>query len=257
MSLQNTARILAEARTNGIRLESYPADEPANIAEAYAAQKHMIEAIPAPVTGWKVGFTSETARKAASISEPLSGPLFENSIYEDGSTIKIKEGDLLLLEAEIAFTLASDLGPRQHPYERQDITKAIQNVLPIFELVNKRLPGTVKEKPEWLILDGNINQAIICGPALAYDASMQLPDETVSVSVNEEKQSDGIGSNAMGDPVSVLVWLANHMRERGITMKKGDLIATGLVSDLIECQPGDHIQADFASLGTVTMSLSK
>jgi 2-keto-4-pentenoate hydratase len=257
MSLQNTARILAEARINGIRLESYPACEPKNLQDAYDAQMHLIEAMPAPVAGWKVGFTSETARKAASISEPLSGPLFEDSIYDDGSTIQIGKNDFLLLEAEIGFTLGADLGPRQEAYEREDIIKAIKSVHPIFELVNKRLPGTLKETPEWILCDGTINQAIVCGPALAYDASMQLPDETVSVSVNGNKRSDGIGANAMGDPVSVLLWLANHVRERGITMKQGHLIATGLVSDLIECQPGDHIQAEFASLGTVTISLSK
>lgn len=257
MSLQNTARILAEARTNGIRLESYPVDEPTNLKDAYEVQMHLIEAMPAPVTGWKVGFTSETARKAAFISEPLSGPLFENSIHEDGSTVKIKKNDFLLLEAEIGFTLGANLGPRQNPYEREDVIKAIQSIHPIFELVNKRLPGTLKETPEWITADSTINQAIVRGPAVAYDPSMQLSAETVSVAVNGKKRSDGIGSNAMGDPVTVLVWLANHARERGITMKKGNLIATGLISDLIQCEPGDHIRADFANLGTVSMSLSR
>lgn len=247
-----TGKMLAEARSGGQRLETYPEDKPQTLQEAYATQQHMIAAMPAPVVGWKVGFTSDTARAAAGIAEPIFGPLFEDAVHDDDAVITVADNDLMILEPEIGFVMATDLPPRDEPYMRDDILQAIARVHPIFELVNKRLPGTLQETPEWLAADGAINQAIIMGAGQAFVPGREFVDEGVIVALNGADLSKGIGANAMGDPIAVLLWLANNMREKGMTLRAGDLVATGLLSDLIYCKNGDTCHATFDTLGSVT-----
>lgn len=216
----------------------------------------MARAMEEPIVGWKVGFTSATARKAAGVREPLAGPLFKTSIFASGATIDVKLDDLKIVEAEIGFKLKTDLSPSQTTYTRDAVVAAIGTVHPIFEIVNKRLPGDLQETPEWLVADGSINQAVVVGRGSTFDADISLKAETVVFKANGKPISEGIGANAMEDPIGVLVWLVNHLSSRGITLKAGELVATGLLCDLVYGEVGIPYSADFQSLGSVTMAFS-
>jgi len=82
-----------------------------------------------------------------------------------------------------------------------------------------------------------------------------MATETVSVSLDGEPVTNGIGANALGDPLNVVVWLANHLSGRGITLKSGDWVSTGLLSDVVIANAGSIIIAEFQSLGTVSLEL--
>ncbi|WP_424944673.1 2-keto-4-pentenoate hydratase [Aliiroseovarius crassostreae] len=256
MTLQEIGAAIAESRKSCKRLLKYPSPMPKSLEDAYIVQEHMARAMGEPVVGWKVGFTSATARKAAGVSEPLAGPLFQETILGNGATVDVNVDDLKIVEAEIGFRLKGDLPPSKAPYTREAVVAAIGTVHPIFEIVNKRLPGDVKETPEWLVADGSINQAVVVGDGSAFDAKKPLTAETVVLSANDKPISEGIGANAMDDPVTVLVWLANHLSARGIPLKTGELVATGLLCDLVFGEVGITYCADFQSLGTVTMAFA-
>jgi 2-keto-4-pentenoate hydratase len=51
-----------------------------------------------------------------------------------------------------------------------------------------------------------------------------------------------------------LVWLANTLCEQGKQLKSGDLVSTGVCTDIYLAKPGDHIIADFGTLGTAEVS---
>jgi 2-keto-4-pentenoate hydratase len=46
-----------------------------------------------------------------------------------------------------------------------------------------------------------------------------------------------------------LVWLANILCEQGNQLKAGDLVSTGVCTDIYFTESVDHIVADFGSLG--------
>lgn len=256
MTLQEIGAAIAKARKSCKRLLEYPVPMPEDLEVAYIIQEHMARAMEDTIVGWKVGFTSEVARKAAGVSEPLAGPLFRETILDSGARIDVSLDDLKIIEAEIGFRLKRSLPPSQTKYTREEVVAAIGTVHPIFEIVNKRLPGDLKETPEWLVADGSINQAVVVGRGSTFNAEKPLISETVIMSANGKPISEGIGANAMGDPVSVLVWLANHLSARGISLEEGELVATGLLCDLVFGAVGITYCADFRSLGTVTMTFA-
>ena len=51
-----------------------------------------------------------------------------------------------------------------------------------------------------------------------------------------------------------LVWLANTLCEQGKMLKTGDLVSTGVCTDIYLAEPGDHIVADFGKLGIAEVS---
>ena len=70
------------------------------------------------------------------------------------------------------------------------------------------------------------------------------------VRVNGEVVSEGAGSNVLGDPWNVMVWLANHLERPGAsTLEAGHVVTTGSAADVIQCQPGDTVTAEFGPIG--------
>ena len=51
--------------------------------------------------------------------------------------------------------------------------------------------------------------------------------------------------------MNVMVWLANQQSKSGRGLKAGDIVSTGTCTGLDGVKPGDHVLADFGSLGSV------
>ncbi|RPI35320.1 MAG: hydratase, partial [Hyphomicrobiaceae bacterium] len=58
-----------------------------------------------------------------------------------------------------------------------------------------------------------------------------------------------------GDPMNVMVWLANQQSGFGRGLKAGDIVSTGTCTGLADVAPGDVVVADFGSLGCVELML--
>jgi 2-keto-4-pentenoate hydratase len=67
---------------------------------------------------------------------------------------------------------------------------------------------------------------------------------------------EGIGANALGDPRLALTWLANHLAQRGIGLKEGDLITTGTCITPAVIAPGDQMVVEFVGLGRVAVAFN-
>ncbi|MFK8034730.1 MAG: 2-keto-4-pentenoate hydratase [Hyphomicrobiales bacterium] len=257
MDVQAIGTLLAKTRLEADRLDEYPSAAPVNMAEAYAIQVAMTEAMQLPIAGWKVGSTSQAARTALGIDEPISGPVFETMVSPGPAAVPVGENDLRIVEVEIGFRLKSALEARDAPYTKQEVLDAIASVHPMFEVANKRLPGSPKEAAVWIVSDGAFNQAIVYGNGIPFDEEMDLANETVRVAIDGTHATDGIGSNALGDPLEVMVWIANHLSARGIGLKANDWISSGLIGDILQPKQGATIVAEFSSIGTLTLKLSE
>lgn len=254
MDIDRTAQIIAQARKDGIKLEAYPDDPPQDLSEAFRVQDALIAAMDQPVVGWKVGLTSQTARTMMGLTECLAGPMFKDGLQNNPGTFHVAPHDLAIVEAEIGFRMRETLAPSPVPFEEKEVLAAIGTVHPVFELVNKRLPGGIKERAEWVIADGTLHHGLIYGAGKTFDAEMNLNAETVSVSVDGAQVTEGVGTNVIGGPLGIMVWLANHLSQRGKTLNAGDWVATGLVCDVVIAKPGQQIEARFSSLGSVALT---
>jgi 2-keto-4-pentenoate hydratase len=81
-----------------------------------------------------------------------------------------------------------------------------------------------------------------------------LPNHRLKLFCNGEEVADGLGSRALGDPLNVMVWIANRLRG-GEGLKAGEIVSTGTCTGLIRVAPGDFLMADFGAIGLIKARL--
>jgi 2-keto-4-pentenoate hydratase len=68
------------------------------------------------------------------------------------------------------------------------------------------------------------------------------------------RQYVGHGKNVLGDPLTALAWLADELRKLGLTLRAGEVVTTGTCHPPLPIAAGDIVEADFGSLGIVSVA---
>ena len=87
-------------------------------------------------------------------------------------------------------------------------------------------------------------------------ADVDLRAHRVAMTINGNAKGQGDGARALGDPLNVMVWLANRQSKRGRGLTQGMCVSTGTCTGLDPIGPGDHVAADFGSLGSVVIDVA-
>ena len=79
----------------------------------------------------------------------------------------------------------------------------------------------------------------------------------VALTINGTRTLTGSGAAVLGNPLTVVAWLANELPKFGRRLRRGDRITTGVTTDIYLAQPGDRLAADFGPMGRVEMGFDK
>ena len=63
--------------------------------------------------------------------------------------------------------------------------------------------------------------------------------------------TSNVGANALGDPLNVIEWTANHLSALRHGIKAGEVVSTGTCTGVTPVAPGETLIADFGTLGRV------
>src|SRR6267142_512230 len=118
-------------------------------------------------------------------------------------------------EPEFAFRMAADLPPRSSAYTVREVLDAVGTLHPAIEIPDSRFADFVSAGAAQII---------------------------------------GHGKNVLGDPRVALTWLANELRLLGVTLKAGQVVTTGTCHAPLPIQSGDVFDADFGSIGRVSVA---
>lgn len=206
------------------------------------------------VSGRKIGLTAEVVQQQLGVDEPDYGTLFADMCFADG--IDIPAGRMLQprAEAEIAVVLEHDLDKGEHCVV--DVINATAYVLPSLELVDSRIA-------DWNIrIVDTVADNASCGLYVVGSKPVKLNhldlrEVEMSMSVNAEVVTTGVGSACLGNPLHAAVWVANTMVKLGTPLRAGECIMTGSLGAMVGIAEGDTVAADFGALGTVTTTLRK
>jgi 2-keto-4-pentenoate hydratase len=219
--------------------------------EAYAIQDRLREALVArgeTVVGWKAGFTSKTAQAAFQASEPVCAFLLASGLYASGTEVPVARFAQLVVEAEVAFVMREDLaGPGVSPARA---LLAVAGALPALELVDFRWSG--KPTATDVIADGVYANALVLGAPLTPVAHLDLALEGLVYEHNGAVAATNTAAEVMGSPANSLAWIANHLGQRGLGLRAGDVVMSGSVSALLRPVAGDTVRATFTRLGSVS-----
>ena len=161
-----------------------------------------------------------------------------------------------VIEAEFAFLMGRDLAPAPGPRNREEIAAAVEGVLPGIEIVDSRFDDWLSIGAMSLIADNACNAAWVKGALVRDWRGLDLAEQRVQVTVNGKLEREGSGAAVLGHPLNALEWLVNALGARGLGLKAGQYVTTGVTSEVYMAERGDKIAADFGPVGSVAVEFS-
>lgn len=262
IAVAEAGELLASARRTKKRIAGLPEPvRPHDFDDAYAIQADMARRLELPIGGWKVGCTSAEAQALLRVDRPFAGPLFAPVMHQGPARLPAADFHRRGLEPEFAFAVARDLPPRGREYGRDEVMAAIASLHPAIEIVDSRFnAGFAMAAPD-LIADDAVNGAFVYGPGLADWSVHDLAACPVELWVNDRLVKQGVGANALGHPLNVMVWLANllagPLAKATNGLKAGQIVTTGTCAGIWDAEPGDRAVARFGPCGTAELAFAQ
>ncbi len=258
--LEKAASDLFEAEKSGVQIgllsQQYPS---MNMDDAYEVQKRLIDKKLAggrKIIGWKIGLTSRPMQRALNIETPDSGVLFDDMVFENGSTVPRGRFIQPRIEAEIAFEMKSALHGK---VSREEVLEATQHVVPSIEILDTRVTrldaatGAARIVTD-TISDNAANAGIVLGDQRHAPDSVDLRWTGAIVSNNGVVEETGLGAAVLNDPVRGIQWLCERMDQYGQKIEAGQVILSGSFIAMLEAPSGSSFHADFGSFGEVNIA---
>jgi 2-keto-4-pentenoate hydratase len=98
------------------------------------------------------------------------------------------------------------------------------------------------------------NGAIVMSSRLVPATGLDFRTIAMTLTCDGRVIGEGTGAEALGDPVTVLTWLANVLGSSGVTLEAGHVIMTGALHAAVPISPGETYRAEFDLLGSLTVS---
>jgi 2-keto-4-pentenoate hydratase len=247
------ARLLLDAYATGKPIAPLTSTYPdLTIEDAYAIQLLQIQELLGRgrvVKGHKVGLTSAAMQRLLGVDEPDFGHLLDDFFYLEHEPIRMNRFIQPRIEPEVAFVLKAPLhGPG---VTVQEAIAAVDFVLPALEIVDSRIQ-------DWkiglfdTIADNASSGAVVLGssPTPLHQVDLRLTGAVMTR--NGLVAGTGAGGAVLGSPITSLVWLANTVGARGVTLEAGHVVLPGSVCAMTPIGPGDTVTARFGELGSVT-----
>ena len=232
---------------------------PETLSDAYAIQHGVVAGLVAQgggqCIGFKVACTNEIAQAALQIDRPVFGRLMSHTTSPSGATLAADRFTHRVIEAEFAFRIGVDVEAVDGGHTRATIAEHIDAVIPGIEIVDYRFES-------WAVgalrvaADNAIHGWWVRGELVTDWRGYDLAASAVSVTRNGELVTTGSGAAVLGHPLNVMAWLADELPRFGLRLSRGDVVTTGVATDVFEAGAGDSCVADFGPIGTVTVAFN-
>ncbi len=240
------AELLLTARRTRSRLEALPEHaRPRSEAEAYAVQDAVARQC-GPLLAWKVGARTPEA-------EPFRGPIHAGTVWPGPAVLPADALNIVGLEAEVAYRFDRSLPPRDTPYGEEEVYAAIGSIHPVIEIVDTRFTAFGGTDPLSHSADHMNHGALIVGGGRRDWRAFTPVTQPVRLEIDGAVAHEGIGGNTAGDPLRMLVWLANIGARTLGGIAVGQIVTTGSTCGTIFAKHGVSATATFPGLGSVSV----
>jgi 2-keto-4-pentenoate hydratase len=238
--------MLVAARRERRLIERLPLDcRPGDLAAGYAVQAQVAGMLGA-IGGWKIGAADPGGT-------PLYAPIFVTDIHQSGATLAGKEFPCAIIEAEIAFRLLQDLRVGDVAHDAASVARAVERV-PALEIYRSRYrePGAAEEAEQ--LADCLANGGLIVGVGVeSVIAGGAMPTWDIDLAVDDTLKQVRAARHPAGDPLQLVVWLANHLNRCGGLLSAGQVVTTGA---LLLAPIGRSVRGEWQGLGSVSASFT-
>lgn len=238
----------------GTKIAGLDADQrPRDRVEGYAIQAAIEKYSSDHLFGWKIAATSDAGQKHINVDGPIAGRILAETVLPDGGTASMAGNEMRVAEPEFAFRMAKDLPSRSTPYTMQQVLDAVDTLHPAIEIPDSRFADFVNAGAAQIIADNACAHLFVLGPPTTADwRALDLVEERPVITLRGQRFT-GHGKNVLGDPLIALTWLANELRQLGMTLKANRVVTTGTCHPPLPIQAGDRVECDFGVLGKVSV----
>lgn len=231
---------------------------PRDVNEAYAMQDAFVQSKArycGNVAGHKIALTTPRMRAMVGLETPIAGRLHERQVVRGPGTVRAAQYGRLIVEFEIAMQMDGDLGPRGAPFTMAQAGAAVGAVMPAFELADDRGAdySTLSARGLELAADNAWNDGAVLGEPVGAWRALDLAGLQGTAYINDDVVGQGCGADSMGHPLAALAWVANHLADRGLGLRRGDIVITGSLVTSKFPQSGDRVRFDAGALGSVEL----
>lgn len=250
-----TAGALWQAWTTGERLAALPdLLRPRTLAEGFAAQTRLTERA-GPSYGWKLAATAAAGQAHIGVDAPLPGRLFDRFRHAPGEVVPSDGLYMAVAEAEFAFRMGATVGPGA---SRAELRAAVAAVHCAVELPESRFVDFATAGAPQLLADAACAGRFVLGPEIEGGPDLDLAATTTVLDV-DGAVAIGSGAEVLGDPWTVLAWLAETLPAYGTRLEAGSVVTTGTTTVPAPVGRGSRVRAAFGEgggLGVLEFSLA-
>jgi 2-keto-4-pentenoate hydratase len=225
-----------DVRTKAIKylqnqpLNSY--DETLSLEDAYCAQKIFVAHIKEnqDIIGYKVGMTGKAIQERFHISAPITGILLEEMIVPDGSTLNIDFGLRPFIEPDMIVTVKDE--GIMNARNELEVATHLDMLHPFIELPAIQLKENADLTAPTIVAFNVAARKGVYGSGIKIKATQEFVEsletlETIFTDETGEVLQIAPGSNLFGNPLNVVLWLIDELKQRGETLRSGQLISLG------------------------------
>jgi 2-keto-4-pentenoate hydratase len=247
------AAALLDAYSSGVPIEPITLSWPSlDIDDAYSIQQLQVQRWGEDgrsIKGFKIGLTSAAMQEQLGVYQPDYGVLRDDMFHDEGVPISLAPFLQPRVEPEIAFVLRHDLrGPGA---SFATAVSAVEFAVPALEIIDSRIRDwriTIVDT----IADNASSGGVVIGgrPVAPSDVDLRLVG--CLLSRNGALVATGSGGAVLGNPLNSLVWLANTLGRRGVTLPACSIVIPGSITASQPVRAGDTWTAEFAGMGSVS-----
>jgi 2-keto-4-pentenoate hydratase len=246
--IANAAAVLVSARRGGRLPAELPADSrPASVADAHAVQDAVTDALGKPVGAFKA--------MAPANGEATRGIIYADTIHRSPARIPAAAVPQCGVEGEVAFVFRHDLPARAADYSRDEVAAAVDACAAI-EVVTSRYQNSDVVTNLEKLADSISNGAFVHATPSNGWRGLDLGKLRVTLTVNGVPVLEQHGGHPTGDPLGVVVALANMMRRKD-GVRAGQFVTCGSFTGLRYLQPGDVCGVHFEGLGAAGVTFTR
>jgi 2-keto-4-pentenoate hydratase len=249
---QETADAMAQAFVQKTSGPSLPAET--SLEQAYCAQRMFLatlrDDLGAPV-GYKAGLTNRQLQERFGAREPLGGMMFAPMLLPSGTALDANYGVRPVYEADLIVTVTDErINEASTP---EEALQSLGEVVPFIELLDL-VPGEPKSLNLATIAAYNIvSRHGVTGKGIPVQATTEFIEalanmESVTTDDTGRVVQVAKGSDILGNPVNVVLWLIRHVHAQGGRLRAGDVLSLGAMGKFHPTEPGRTVKVLYTGL---------
>lgn len=258
-AIMRAARFLIDGHRARERFGPIPESiAPRSVGEAYDVQAAFVSLKTrqeGPGAGYKLALTTPQMRHMVGHDDSIAGVLLQAGLRRSPARVRASDYTRLLVEFEIGLELGADLPASGAPFSRRDVASIVSAVVPALELADDRNADYAGLAQNFLhlIADNAWSEGAVLGPPTRDWRQLDLANLRAVAAINGVRVGEGRGGDALGHPLEALAWLANHLAQRGRSLRRGDAVITGSLVTSKFPRAGDQVQFSIEHLGCVDL----